>query len=214
MTKHRLNASLCSLFHQLDKSHLIYKFSKGGGYKEAQTIGDYKVEYDDEGSSLTVYIWDPDRPCMVMFLEKDTKDVSLSELFYSPKCTIKGDMTRGEGTRGMMTFAIELLKTQGAKTFSLSDKSSIICGNGKKVNLGQMYFLKNGVTWYEKYFDFKPSGDDAVRYERVKSKRLELLDTAFLKAQPCEYFTKDVIEELFAKIGFTFFTDITWVKQL
>lgn len=214
MTKHKLTMNLCTLLRGIGKSNLIYKFSRGGGYKDAKIIGDFKVETVDDDDRLIVYIWNPDRPCMVMFLDRETGDVALNDVDYNPKCTVKGNMSRGEGTRGMMTFAMTLMKENGAKTMTLSDNSYIPCEDGTKTPLGPMYFLKNGVTWYEKYFGFKPDERYAADYDTVKKRRLELLDIKFLSSQKCEYFTPKVIKDLFTRIGFTFFYAMSWVKQL
>ena len=72
--------------------------------------------------------------------------------------------------------------------------------------------MKHGKTWYEHYFGFRPIThvDD---YRRAKELRSSL-DLDFLQSQPCEYFMKDVIDELIAKLKWSSFFKTTWEKKL
>lgn len=213
MTKQILAQYLAATLRDLNKQKTLSYFVRGGRYEDSKIIDKYKVEYYDDDGYLTILIWNPDRPCMQMILDPEDNDATITDILYSPKCTIYGDMTQGEGTRGMITFAIDLLKENGAKMIHLSDNSSIVCKDGTKIRLGPMYFLRNGVTWYEKYFGFEPDEKYVKMYENAKKKRLDLLDVKFLNLQKCEYFKDDIISELFQKIGLQF-QFISWVKHL
>ena len=188
------------------------RYMVGKGYAESETVGEYKVDYDESDDQLRILIWNPTTPCMVMAIDKlGDKTASMDLVNFDPKCTLAGKMKRGDGTRNMIQFGIDLAKTKGATQLSLTDKSTIDC-EGLKIDLAGMYFLKYGMTWYEKYFGFKPAERFRKAYETAKDMRIQHLDIEKLKQQPCGYFTDETIQDLFAHIRFTSFYRFEWVK--
>jgi hypothetical protein len=183
---------------------------KGGSY---ETIDNYKVEIVDDGNYEMIFIWSPIRPCIVVDLDKRNNYAALNTVEYDKGCTVDGKMKRGSGTKEMVKFTIDLLKKRGVKKVHLKDKSTIEC-NGKEVSLKLMYFLKNGETWYEKNFGFKPTSDDLDEYNLVKKNRKDLLDIDKLRNAPCELFTTENLKILTKKIGFSFHDSIVWEKIL
>jgi len=181
----------------------------GGAYKDAQIIGNYKVEYTHDGDDERILIWNPERPCISMFVDKKEKLGVFESAEYSPTCTIDGKMQRGEGTRKLIQFAIDLLKSRGVNRIEMMDTSTVVC-NGKKIQLAPMYFFKYGQTWYEKYFGFKPIPPYDTEYFEMKHNRIKYLDVEFLEKQPCDYFTREVIQDLMKRIGFVFFYNMGW----
>ena len=181
----------------------------GGGFKDSEVIGDYRVELNDEEKDIRMFIWSKSKPCINVVMSKEDKIAVLDGVYYNPGCTVNGRMIRGEGTRRMINFAINYIKLKGAKEIQLSDNSDIPC-NGKMVSLGAMYFLKFGVTWYEKYFGFKPTERYYKEYEAAKilQKNLNLQD------KPCDYFTDKIINELFIQLKMTYFYNIGWYKKI
>ena len=194
---------ISSLYH-LKRRDIWTKY--GSGYADSKTIGKYKVEFDDDGDDLRMFIWSKDRPCVVIALSKSLKVAVLDGVYYSPECSIDGKMKRGEGTREMIQFALDMMRENGAESVELTDKSTVVC-NGKEIKLGLMYFFKYGQTWYEKYFGFKPI-NHKEDYELAK----KIQKTLNLQDKPCDYFTPNVIKDLIVKTGFTFLTDIAWRK--
>jgi hypothetical protein len=113
----------------------------------------------------------------------------------------------------MIQFSLDLLKSKGVTTVSLSDKTKIDC-NGIKIDLSAMYFLKYGVTWYEKYFGFYPAARFQKSYEIAKKKRVELLDIDYISRQPCDFFDYETIEYAFQRMELVSFYNYEWVKKL
>ena len=181
----------------------------GGGFNDAEIVDIYRVELNDEEKDLRMFIWSKSRPCINIVLSKDDDIAVMDGVYYNPGCTVDGNMIRGDGTRKMVNFAIKYIKSKGAKEIQLSDNSDVTC-NGKSIRLGPMYFLKFGVTWYEKYFGFKPTEEYAKEYEEAKAlqKQLNLQD------KPCDYFTNKVIDKIFNDMGISFFYKIGWFKKL
>jgi hypothetical protein len=189
------------------------RYMVGKGYDESETIGDYKVQYDEDDGDIRVLIWNPTSPCMVMAIDKSDKTAALNVIRYDSKCTTDGRMKRGDGTRKMIQFGLRLLEKKGATHVSLMDNSTIDC-NGQTVDLAAMYFLKYGMTWYEKYFGFKPAERFHRSYETAKRMRESRLDIEQLKEQPCDFFTDDVVQDLFRHIGLTDFYRYEWTLRL
>jgi hypothetical protein len=202
MSKQKYHSSMIVSLQHLGRTNLWTKY--GSGYSDAKTIGKYKVEFDEEEDTLRMFIWSKDRPCVVIALSKSEKVAVFDGIYYSPECTVDGKMKRGEGTREMIQFALDVMKANGAEKVELSDKSTVTC-NGKQIKLGYMYFFKYGQTWYEKYFGFQPI-NHKERYMKAK----EIQKTLGLQDKPCDYFTPDVIHDLILMTGFTFLTDIAW----
>lgn len=196
-------------FQALGKDEQLGRYT-GGAYTDAVTIDKYKIEYSEDDVDAHLLLWNPDRPCVNASIDKREKSAVLNIGNYSPKCTIDGKMARGEGTRNMIHFFLNVLKEKGVKLVELDDKSYVTCNN-KKIRLGLMYFFKYGETWYEHYFNFKPSDKYRAKYEDMKKRRLMLGD---LSEKPCDYFTDDVIDDLSSRIGFVFFYNIGWELNL
>lgn len=187
----------------------------GGGYEECETIGDYCVEYDDKDEySRRFLILNPTEPCLVIAIDKKyDKTASMDSVKFNPKCTIDGKMKRGDGTRKMIQFGIDLARKEGASQVSIMDNSTIDC-EGQKIDLPGMYFLKYGMTWYEKYFGFKPAERFQKSYAKAKDMREKLLDVKKLQEEKCDFFTDDTIQELLAIIRFTNFYKFEWILKL
>lgn len=189
------------------------RFMTGKGYDTAEVIGKYKVQYDEDDRDMRILLLDPSKPCVSMAIDKINNDAVLDFVRYGPDCTVDSRMMRGEGTREMIEFSLNLLKSKGATTVSLSDKTKIDC-NGIAVSLGPMYFLKYGMTWYEKYFGFQPASRFQESYSHAKKKRAEVLDIEYVSAQPCEYFDDKTIREAFRVMELVDFYNYEWVKKL
>jgi hypothetical protein len=181
----------------------------GGGFADSHIIGDYRVQLNDDEKDIRIFIWSKSRPCINIVISKDDNIAVMDGIYYNPGCTINGTMKRGEGTKKMVDFAIKYIISKGATQIQLSDTSAITC-SGKNIRLGPMYFLKYGVTWYEKYFGFKPTQEYAEKYEmaKIRQKALNLQD------KPCDYFTNTTIDDLFDELKMSFFYKIAWFKNL
>lgn len=212
MLHHRLMAHL----KRTGRDEQWIWYMAGGGYTESETIGEYRVDYDDDGILNRILILRPtDKPCLVIALGKgEDKTASMDAVDFHPTCTIDGRMKRGDGTRNMIQFGLDIAKRKGATQVSITDNSHIDCENGQKIDLAGMYFLKYGMTWFEKYFGFKPIDKYRDAYEKAKDMRKKYLDTEQLKTLPCSYFTDDFIEELFDHIKLKIFYRIEWIKPL
>ena len=203
MSKQKYHSSMISSLWHLDRMDMWKKY--GSGYANSQTIGDYKVEYDDDDTDdKRIFIWSKNRPCVAMVLSKSTNIAVMDGVYYDPNCTIDGKMKRGEGTRKMIEFALNLLRKNGVKRVELSDRSTIQC-NGKKIRLPIYYFFKYGKTWYEKNFGFKPLNHKDIYLKYQKS--------VILQDKPCDWFTDENIHDYLIK-DFSFLLDMTWYKDL
>ncbi len=180
---------------------------RGRGYADTHTIGPYKVQIDEDESYVEFFIWNPDRPCVMIMLDKSDQTAVLEILTYDPRCTTDFGMKRGSGTRAMLQFAFETIQAHGATRIQLMDKSTIVC-DGKRVQLGIMSFLQYGETWYERTFGFRAVGRYAERYERAKQTRLAKLDLAFIRRQPCSWFAD--VDDLRRTLDLDYFESITW----
>jgi len=205
----KFHTGLFQSLYALGKDAQLSRY-RGGAYKDSIKIGKYMVESTEDEFDAHLIIWNPDRPCLNASIDKADKIAVLNAANYDPRCTVDGNMARGEGTRDMIRFFLKLLKEKGADTVELSDKSTVTC-NGVKIRLGLMYFFKFGETWYEKYFGFKPTEKYRAKYDFVKQKRHLAGD---LSHKPCDYFTDDVIDDLVNKVGLGFFYNISWKKVL
>jgi len=183
------------------------RYMTGGWYTDAIQYDDYMVETQEDERDIRFLFWNPTRPCIAMVIDKSDKVAVIDSIEYSPRCTIHGNMKRGEDTRKMIQTALQILKDHGAKKVVLSDNSYILC-DGKKVRLGLMSFFKTGQTWYEKHFGFRPETKYHERYERMKKIHLGVSE------KPCSYFTEEVMDELVAKTGFVFFYRMSWEHDI
>jgi hypothetical protein len=185
----------------------------GGTYESAQQIGNYKVQKDEDEKYIHFLLLNPDKPCIVMYIEKSSTVAVMSSLDYSASCTVDGNMKRGDGTRKMVEFAIALAKDHGATKMELQDESTIYCDESRaKVKLGPFSFLRQGKTWYEKYFGFLPTPEFHEEYEHAKELRKKL-DIEMLHSQPCNYFDRHTINALLRKVELDFYS-MVWEKTL
>lgn len=185
----------------------------GGNYAEAETIGLYKVQRYGDAKYDHFLILNPDKPCFVMYIEKSSNVAVMSSLDYDIRCTVEGNMQRGDGTRKMVEFALRLAKENGATKMELQDESTIYCEELRaKVKLGPFSFLRQGKTWYEKYFGFVPSEEFREEYEHAKQLR-KTLDIQFLQQQPCSYFDRHTTNALLRKVELDFY-NMVWEKTL
>lgn len=184
----------------------------GGRYQDAETVGNYKVEFDDDEKDFRALLWNPDRPCVVVSLDKVDKIGVIDSIEYDSRCTVNGHMQHGKETRDMIDFMIELLRGHGATRVQLTDKSTVQCKDGHSVNLGLMHFIKYGMTWYEKYFGFRPIGNEVSTYEEAKQRRGRM-NISFLQEQSCEYFAIHE-KESSAQVGLDRLPYISWEKTL
>ena len=213
MSLRKHHSSMLQSLKTLGKHEQWSRYMRGGSYTDAEKVGKYKIQVQEDEDDIRYFLWNPKKPCINMVISKRDKTAVLDAVEYDEDCTVDEKMLRGEGTREMIEFSLELLKRSGATKVSLSDKSTIPC-HGENIALGPMYFLKYGKTWYEKYFDFHPSQRFQRMYEEAKQTRDELLDTAALSQQPCEFFDFETTTEIFRHIGFVNFHSIEWEKDL
>lgn len=73
---------------------------------------------------------------------------------------------------------IYYLKTNyNVKKMVLTDNSMVRCIKGIKMNLGDLYYIKYGKTWYEKHFNAQPYTDfDKEEYLRKKDEYERILN--------------------------------------
>jgi hypothetical protein len=185
----------------------------GGSYETSKLIGKYKIDFDRQpNGDIQFIIWNPTTPCLVVYVHKDSRIAELNSLDYSPRCTVDGNMIRGEGTRDMIEFALAVAKKMGAKVIQLQDESTIKCESGEKIKLGPFYFIRHGVTWYEKYFGFKPTLEFKDEYKEAKKLRTRL-NLEDLKTRPCNYFTRKTTDTILRSLELSFHS-IVWEKTL
>lgn len=200
MSRSKYHSSMMTSLWSLGRMDKWRGYYRGGGYKDAKQIGKYMVEFEDDEYDLRMFIWREDNePCVVIVMSKEDNVAVMDYLNYNPCCTIDKLMQQGSGTREMVIFALNLMKEHGAVKVQLDDRSVVPCKNGN-VSLSVMYFFKNGETWYEKYFGFKP-----VRFQKEYENAKKIQKTLGLEKESCEYFqdNKNVIT-LINKIGFDF----------
>ena len=168
---------------------LSYRTKKGGSYTTAKTVGNYKVEIEDDERYPNIYIWNPKSPCVMIAIDKQDKIGVLNRLVYNPKCTIDGKMKRGEDTKKMIEFAFKVAKEYGVTKIQLTDKSTVDC-NGVEADLALYNLFKYGKTWYERTFQFYPVGSRKDTFESIRSKLPTL-------SYPCDYFSRENSEKLY-----------------
>lgn len=203
----RIDVKVQQSFRQLGKDTLWRRYL-GGSYETSETFGRYKVEIDNQDNGdIQFILWNPDIPCITVYVHQD--EAVLTFLEYSPRCTIDGMMKRGEGTREMLEFVFEFVKSLGAKTIQLCDQSTIQCETGETIKLGPYSFFKTGKTWYEKHFGFAPIKEHRAEYERAKEIRKSLT----LDELPCTKFDRKTMNEFLRSVELDFF-GIVWEKKL
>jgi hypothetical protein len=213
MSRIKYHSSMMNTLKGLGRHEQWSRYMMGGRYEDAITIGKYTVEAREDERDHRFFLWAPKNVCVNMVIDKQNKTAIIDAIQFDSGCTIHETMKRGEGTREMVDFCVHMLKQHGATSVSLSDNSSIDC-NGTDIELGRMYFLKYGMTWYEKYFGFQPAERFAKAYENAKRQRKEKLDVKMLASQPCEFFTVDTVDSFFDDIQFKNFHRYEWVKDL
>ena len=197
---------------------------KGGAYKDAKLIDKYRFqeEVDDDGST-SLYIWGKNKRSCVTVLLYPEYPATLQHVEYSPSCTEDGAMPRGEnGTVKMVQFMLKQVKDKGISEITLEDRSTIKCSNGMEVNLAFFSFIRSGQTWYEKHFGFNLLDTiKAQQYIDAKQKLFEnrnpfisLDEYKDLQKKPCEYFTKDIFEDLVKRLKISCIIYTTWCLKL
>lgn len=181
------------------------KFHSGGAITESTIIGNYRVEYED-GDYPNLFIWNLDRPCIVIGLDKANKLAVLNDLVYSASCTIDGKMKRGEGTIEMMNFAFKMAKKYGAEKIQLMDHSTFKCKD-EKVDLGLYSLMTYGKTWYERKFGFTPIKSDKSEFEEIRSKLPRLKHS-------CEFYMGENGKKISKEYGLDVRFRIVWEKLL
>ena len=102
----------------------------------------------------------------LMAAQEVKKNVAkLTFVGYNPKCSVNGNMPGGSGTRHMIRTAMSLvlLKYDWISGFQLTDNSEVFCKEGLFVSLSHMSLVKNGQTYYQKYFGAQLVDVDARR---------------------------------------------------
>lgn len=211
MSRAKLHCNLVASMRICNRREQLRRY-RGGRYQDAETIGNYKIEYIDEGRDMYVMLWNPDRPCVVLVMDTQDKTAQIEHIEYDSRCTVSGHMQRGHGTKDMIDFMIELARSHGITKIQLMDKTSVKCRDGREVLLGLMHFIKYGMTWYEKYFGFKVVGKNALEYQHAKEIR-KTMNLPFLTMQSCEYFI-DHETELLNALGIKHISVFEWEKNL
>ena len=97
-------------------------------------------------------------PCIELTYDTDNDYMKLDSLLYDVRCSYKQDLQKGSGTKEMIKTILMLAVKSfpKVKRIIFNDVSSIMC-NSKILYLSYYYFVCHGQTWYEKYFDARPS---------------------------------------------------------
>jgi hypothetical protein len=188
----------------------------GGGYKETKVVEGYNVEEVEGDGHKVLRIWSPREECLSLVFQEGSSTASLMWLSYNPKCRADGKMRQGIGTKNMLEFALRIAKTRGYTHVELSDTSKIDCGD-EKVDLAPMYFLQHGMTWYENRFGFQVAPRYVKQYAELKQKWLTRLNNKEeLAKKRCEYFTDEVVVNLFQSIGGDtgIFARASWIRKV
>lgn len=210
-----LEPILIRLLRRLNVQHTDFRFA-GGGRETLHRIQAYTVSYivyDDQYNRFT--IWDVHGlTCVDAYVDKQDMTATMN-LQYKNTCTVDGRMERGRGTRDMINFAFRFLKANGIKSVHIMDEATVPC-KGKRVLLGAMYFLKHGVTWYEKTFGFVPAPRCVKWVEKARESRLRILNIPALQTAPCDIFTDDWVNMMFSRLdgGRDFLHRTEWIKYL
>jgi hypothetical protein len=116
-----------------------------------------------------VYLGGQKKGCVEILIDKPPSDprfaafinasvCKLAHVTYDAKCSIKGDLQPGEGTRNMLRTAFEIIKTRFPHVthISLDDASYVPCPNSKiSLSLAHLSVATAASTWYERYFNAK-----------------------------------------------------------
>jgi hypothetical protein len=111
---------------------------------------------------------------------------------------------------------IYYLKTNyNVKKMVLTDNSMVRCLTGLKINLGDLYYIKYGKTWYEKHFNAIPYSEydkeEYIRkkdvYERILNTKIDLNYEKFI-----ELIYKPLISCIFG--GDNGFYGMSWIINL
>jgi hypothetical protein len=186
---------------------------QGGRYEDAKQYGKYMMSEIITDDNVFYDVWTPKNlRCMSAVVQREYNTAIISGIGYDSKCTITEDMKHGKDTREMIQFVLDFLRDKGVETISLMDNSHIECGD-QQIDLSAMYFLKYGMTWYEKYFGFQPAQRFQDNYHRAKKARIEELNIPLIQKQPCDFFITPHIEDLFHHIGLRGFYNYEWVLE-
>jgi len=116
----------------------------------------YTIKYGDPES--------PQGPCVELtYDESEPSKLKLDYISFFPRCSIKGDLQQGDGTREMLASILKLCseKFMSIKKIIFNDAAAFECNdeNGRVV-LSYYYLLLHGQTWYEKHFHAIPKSKD------------------------------------------------------
>ncbi len=106
---------MSSLLHVVDKSHLIYRFSRVIRTKHIKIIGNYNLETTEDDEKLVSFIRNSGTPRIVIFLDKETTDAFIAD----------SDCSSIEERKEIVEYIVTLLKSKGANCIRILGKDYI-----------------------------------------------------------------------------------------
>lgn len=115
MSLGRLYMHMSSLLYVVDKSHLIYRFTRVIRTKDIKIIGNYKLETTEDDEKLVSFIRNSGTPRIVIFLDKETTDAFIADT----------DCSSIEERKEIVGYIVTLLKSRGANCIRILGKDYI-----------------------------------------------------------------------------------------
>lgn len=100
------------------------------------------------------------KKCVAFTVYLDEPTPNLDAVGFHEGCNLRGDLSKGHGTRHMVMIAFAFLKTlyhNKINRLVLFRDASVIDCYGYNMPLSQYYMLHYGKTWYQKHFHAQPS---------------------------------------------------------
>lgn len=166
----------------------------GGSRKEAEFIQAYKgykfrinVEKTKYDTTINILTHSKDTPlhCAIINVDAKTKVAYIGNISYHRGCTVPTLVKSGGNT--ILNFILGFLRTNkknfGINRLALRDNSIKACNKcPESVELGSMYFLLHGNTWYGKY-GFRPYDISKMKPDKYNMRLYEKNQKIMAKAK-------------------------------
>jgi hypothetical protein len=123
-----------------------------------------KSEYNEDIRYLIGNPYHKPKPCILSNYDKEMKILIIDELTYYTTCSINRKMEKKDGTIEMIQGFLKaiLRKYPELEQVELTDKSFYPIKDIGNIPLPEYMLLKDGMTWYQKYFNATPSSKTNV----------------------------------------------------
>ncbi len=156
-----------SMLYGLHRGEQVGRYMGGIYAGPPVEIDGYRVRSYETEKDLEMSIYNSDNHCVVFTLDKSDKVAVVSLVNYMRR---HAPIVDSENTVALVQFALNKIREHGGKCVRVMDRLLIDQPENSKRILSLIYFIKYGMTWYEKHFGFQI--DETHKKEHETSKEL------------------------------------------